>query len=235
MKTIVLDPGHGGSDPGAVNHDHHLNESDMTLDVCRRAKELLEKYDGLRVIMTREDDSFVSLTDRVRIANSHQTDAFVSYHFNSASNPNVPLSFEGFTTPGETEADKLATSILQRHAKGFPDQTPRFGMTDGDPDKEASFYVLRKTHAPAFLMEGEFIHTDHGARFIGDTTNRQRMARAAAYGILDFLGIKAGQATANTPPAVGEADMPKQIDLEKLRAHAKTITTNAQAILSLTD
>jgi len=235
MKTIVLDPGHGGSDPGAVNRKHNLEEADMTLDVCRRIKAILNDFGTLRVIMTRDSDASVSLPERVRISNRYQTAAFLSYHFNSASNPNVPLSFEGFTTPGKTKADALATAVLQRHAKAFPDQTPRFGLTDGDPDKEASFYVIRKTHAPAFLMEGEFIHTDHGAKFIADPQNRERMARAAAYGLLDFLGIKAGQATANTPPAVGEADLPKQIDLEHLRAHAETIATNARSILSLTD
>lgn len=184
---IVLDPGHGGHDPGAVNPAHGLQEKDLTLKVCQIAKALLAGHPRVSVILTREQDCFLSLSERAEIAN--EADAFVSYHFNSASSPDVPLSFEGFTTPGQNNSDRLAEAIIARHAKLFPEQEGRFDNSDGDMDKEANFAVIRRANCPSFLMEGEFIHTDHGAEFLSRPATLHRMAQAVAFGLLDFFDL----------------------------------------------
>ena len=82
FKTIVIDPGHGGRDPGA----HGLRgteEKDVTLRVALKLRDILSKEPGLRVLMTRERDVFVELEDRAKFANSNEADLFVSIHVNS--------------------------------------------------------------------------------------------------------------------------------------------------------
>lgn len=81
-KTIVIDPGHGGKDPGALGL-RHTAEKDITLKVALRLRELLNKQPGVRVLMTREQDVFVELEERARFANKHEADLFVSIHVNS--------------------------------------------------------------------------------------------------------------------------------------------------------
>ena len=80
--TIVIDPGHGGKDPGALGL-RHTEEKDITLKVGLQLRELLRKQPGVRVLMTREQDVFVELEERARFANKHEADLFVSIHVNS--------------------------------------------------------------------------------------------------------------------------------------------------------
>ncbi len=82
FKTIVLDPGHGGKDPGARGL-RGTEEKDITLRVALRLRDLLSKQPGVRVLMTRDQDVFVELEERAKFANRHEADLFVSIHVNS--------------------------------------------------------------------------------------------------------------------------------------------------------
>ncbi|MDZ4733921.1 MAG: N-acetylmuramoyl-L-alanine amidase [Nitrospirota bacterium] len=82
FKTIVIDPGHGGKDPGARGRQG-TEEKDITLKVALKLRDLLSKQPGIRVLMTRERDEFVELEDRAKFANGQQADLFVSIHVNS--------------------------------------------------------------------------------------------------------------------------------------------------------
>ena len=82
IETIVLDPGHGGKDPGAIGRDG-LAEKEVVLDVALRLRDLLRERLGKRVIMTRDKDEFIELDDRAKFANGHKADLFVSIHINS--------------------------------------------------------------------------------------------------------------------------------------------------------
>ncbi len=82
FTTIVIDPGHGGRDPGAHGH-RGTEEKDITLKVGLKLRELLKRDPGVRVLMTRERDVFVELEDRARFANGNEADLFVSIHVNS--------------------------------------------------------------------------------------------------------------------------------------------------------
>ena len=197
MKRIVcLDPGHGGSDPGALG-PNGLKESQMALDVCLRIRKILLPF--VDVIMTRTNDKFVTLSNRAKIANDARAEKFLSYHFNSAESPTAH-GWEIFTTRGVTSSDALASAIGVRQTAGFPNQRQRADFADGDIDKEANFAVLRKTNMSAVLIEGEFIHTDKGADFINQPDNRQKMAEVAAYGLLDNMGINPLSGKPTTPP-----------------------------------
>ena len=82
FKTIVIDPGHGGKDPGAIGRTG-VTEKDVVLDIGLRLRSLIQQRLGIKVIMTRDDDTFISLDDRTLIANSKKADLFVSIHVNS--------------------------------------------------------------------------------------------------------------------------------------------------------
>jgi len=82
FKTIVIDPGHGGKDPGARGQ-RGTEEKDITLKVALKLRDLLSKQPGVRILMTRERDEFVELEDRAKFANGQQADLFVSIHVNS--------------------------------------------------------------------------------------------------------------------------------------------------------
>ena len=82
IKTIVLDPGHGGKDPGAIGISG-LTEKEVSLDIAFRLRDLIQKELGKSVIMTRDSDTYVSLEDRTLLANSQHADLFVSIHTNS--------------------------------------------------------------------------------------------------------------------------------------------------------
>jgi len=87
ITTIVLDPGHGGKDPGAVGRKLKATEKELNLGVCLKLKTLLEKELGMKVLLTRSDDRFVSLQDRTKFANEKKADLFVSLHTNSSKSP----------------------------------------------------------------------------------------------------------------------------------------------------
>lgn len=82
IKLIVIDPGHGGKDPGAIGQ-HRTAEKDVTLQVGLKLRDLITKYLGVSVLMTRDRDVFVELGDRAKFANSKDADLFVSIHVNS--------------------------------------------------------------------------------------------------------------------------------------------------------
>ena len=82
MTTIVIDPGHGGKDPGALGH-RGTEEKDITLKVALKLRDLLSRHRGVRILMTRERDEFIELGDRAKFANRHEADLFVSIHVNS--------------------------------------------------------------------------------------------------------------------------------------------------------
>ena len=187
LPLVVLDPGHGGRDPGAINKLLGVTEAEMTLDVCRRAEALLSNC--CEVVLTRGKDCYVSLSARPALANKLKADVFVSYHFNAANNRKTALSFEGFTTPGQNHSDRLCQAILEAHGRLLPEQSLRADRKDGDDDKEANFAVIRGTHCPSCLIEGEFIHTLHGAELIANDNKRQLMALAVALGVKKFLGM----------------------------------------------
>lgn len=213
--TVTLDAGHGGHDPGAVNRKHKLEEADMALDVVMRAGRILIQY--VDVVYTRTNDTFISLSERPAISNRANADVFVSYHFNSASSSNTDSSWEIYTTPGQNRSDKLADCIGLHHAVLFPEQAGRSDMRDGDIDKEANFAVLRRTDHPSVLMEGEFIHTDHGAALISKPENRQRMAQAVAEGVLDYLGIN--RTTEKQTPIISYESLTTEERLDRLEQH----------------
>jgi N-acetylmuramoyl-L-alanine amidase len=199
FTTVVLDPGHGGYDKGAISSYGY--EKDFALDVARGIKPLLEAK-GLKVIMTRDSDIFVPLELRARIANAAKDAVFVSIHFNATdSNPNAS-GFEIFSlTPRgapSTADDALALRFMNMQA-GSPVDAPSLALsmsvyhsvlghfTEADRGiKRARFAVLRLTKIPAVLVEGGFLTQLGESRLIAKSAWRAKLAESIASGILGY-------------------------------------------------
>lgn len=160
MKTkrplILIDPGHGGRDPGAVAAN--ATESSINMSVAHVLGPMLFS-DGFDVHYTRYFDQFPSLADRVALADALKPDLFLSLHCNSATSPGAN-GMEVFTSKGKTRSDDAATCLINALNHRFPDSKFRADWTDGDPDKEADFYVLNNTKCPAVLVEMGFLSND---------------------------------------------------------------------------
>ena len=177
MKTVCVDPGHGGRDPGATAGGSE--EATIVLDVCCRLRDILRGH--VVVVMTRDDDSFLDLRARSTLSNLAEADVFLSVHCNSAYN-HMASGWELFTSVGETQADRLGELVSQHHAATFPDQVDR-------GQKEVNFSVLRRTSAPAILVELGFLSNDQERSWLEQEDVRQGHAEYIAAGILEFLGV----------------------------------------------
>jgi N-acetylmuramoyl-L-alanine amidase len=122
IKTIVLDPGHGGRDPGAVGRSIGAREKDINLSVSLMLKEYLEQELGLNVLLTRSDDRFVSLQERTRFANDNKADLFISIHTNASrdrSSRGIEMYY--LSTAKTTEAravEALENSVVEKYEGG---------------------------------------------------------------------------------------------------------------------
>jgi N-acetylmuramoyl-L-alanine amidase len=174
FHTVVLDAGHGGHDRGARALSGK-NEKDLCLDVALRMKPLLERA-GLRVVMTRTTDRFIPLSQRVQASNRIRGSIFVSVHFNWARR-RAARGIETYHYVNSPQSRRLAANIQQELLRAY--STPNRGV------KTARFYVLRNNQRPAVLMELGFLSNPEDNRFVQDPRVRQRLAEAAARGIIE--------------------------------------------------
>lgn len=142
-KTVIIDPGHGGKDKGA--YWYGISEKTLTLDVAKKVEALLRSK-GIKVLMTRKSDQYVSIQDRASIANNHSDAIFVSIHFNAHTNSSVK-GIETFYL--SSKGKKLASSIQSRLARRI--------NTRNRGSKKYHYAVLRKTRGVAALVECGFI------------------------------------------------------------------------------
>lgn len=160
-------------------------EKDVVLKVANQLFEMLRLDERFTLLArTRSSDVFTPLTDRARFANTNGA-KLVSIHANAGGG----TGFECFTTPGQTESDKLATALLESYAAAFPAWATRYDMKDGDPDKEARFTVLTNTEGPAVLFELGFMDRPEDLRRMIAPDFAERAARALYMGILKHEGL----------------------------------------------
>ena len=173
---IVIDPGHGGKDPGAIAVNR-LYEKEVNLDVAGMLSRELE-ISGHTVSMTRSTDRFVELDDRVLFSNSRRADLFVSIHADAAPN----RSAQGFTVYVARQASResvAAAEAIRRRlsATGAQDRGVR----------RADFRVLKKTRSPAVLVELGFLSNAEEARRLARVDYRRQLTDAIREGIDDYF------------------------------------------------
>ena len=173
--VIIIDPGHGGRDPGAIGLGG-LRETDVVLDISHQVTQILEQ-NGIQAIMTRTDERTIDLAPRTQLANRVNADLFVSIHANAVGG-------------GRTEVNGLETfyyqsgSLLAQYIQNSMLQS--FNMNNRGV-KRARFYVLRHSRMPAVLVETGFLTGSYDSQILADPTQRTRMAEAIARGILQYV------------------------------------------------
>ncbi len=191
----LLDNGHGGIIDGVYTtapKKMYTFEDGMTVYegdfnrcvVTKIARKL--KANGINHTVLVPELEDISLGARVRRADAHYaTDKsciFVSIHGNGGKG----TGFEVFTSVGQTRSDAIAEVFFQKLAKQFPEKVGRRDTSDGDSDKEAQFYVLRKTDCPAILTENFFMDRYEDAKLMLSNEGQERIANAHVEAILEI-------------------------------------------------
>jgi N-acetylmuramoyl-L-alanine amidase len=172
---ICIDPGHGGSDPGAIGRSpFRVEEKQVNLAVGVLLEAQLEGM-GHWVILTRRADRSLGLAARAEFANRLGADLFVSLHSNAAGAAETQ-GFEIFSFPGSDRGAAIAARVLQSLTAAFPTHRNR-GV------KEADFAVLRLTSMPAILVELEFLTNPAQLTFLANPANQALLSSALADGI----------------------------------------------------
>lgn len=200
ISTIIIDPGHGGKDPGTVNR--YGNEKDYNLKVAKKLKAELEKLRVFKVVMTRETDKALSLSQRVAFANKYSNALFISIHFNSGGRRGG--SAEGI------ETFTLSPVGVAHYGRGLKssDFEARTGNTQdsanvalatavhsnvllmsGRPDRgirRARYSVLTGVKHPAVLLEGGFMSHHFESRLINNDAYQNTLAKAMAKAVVKY-------------------------------------------------
>lgn len=177
---IVLDPGHGGRDPGAVSRG--LTEKNVVLTVSNEAKRYLEaNFKGVRVEVTRSTDVYLSLTDRAAFANRLSADYFVSLHMNAHNG--AANGFESFIFNGG-----VSQETIRRQQDIHRYLTQQMGVNDRGM-KRANFSVLRNTQMPALLIEYLFIDHPEDNKKLQDSNYLRWLGRITAESIASSYNL----------------------------------------------
>ncbi len=181
--TIVLDPGHGGSDPGAVS-PKGTKEKDVNLKIGLKARDALEslKYD---VIMTRSDDTFVNLYERANIANRNDADIFLSIHHNSTLNNGVK-GLEILYCPRDLGTNKLDDQypLAEAISKGILKTT---NGSDRGIIQRPNLVVIRETNMPAVLVEVGYLSNESDEANIISDAYQNKVVEGMVLGILNYF------------------------------------------------
>lgn len=176
-KTVVLDAGHGGSDPGAISVTKK-KEKDFNLAVVLKVQQLLQNDPNINLVLTRESDTYPTLQDRVKIAESVNADIFISVHANSGS-----ASASGVETYYTRAASLDLANVMHKHlveASGLADRKVR----------TQSLHVTRETTMPAVLLECGYLSNKSDDALLATDEYRSKVAQGIADGIKEYLGLQ---------------------------------------------
>lgn len=173
-KLIVIDPGHGGSEPGAVVGS--IMEKDLNLDISLKLKALLEA-NGVMVQMTRDDDTFVNLYTRAGIANELDADLFISIHNNSAGSGATGTETLYYPRPENAIFAQAIQNAMARHV----------GLKDRGIVERPGVVVTRETKMLSALVEVAFMTNENDLALLMTDEFRQKAAEGIFQGIMDYL------------------------------------------------
>ncbi|WP_261378417.1 N-acetylmuramoyl-L-alanine amidase family protein [Paenibacillus agilis] len=175
-KTIVIDPGHGGKDPGSIGQLGTI-ERDMTLQMSKEIEQELMERTGATVLLTREQDEAVDLQQRVDVATEAGADLFLSIHFDAFTTNDV----EGMTTYHKNSKDQpIAQAVHDRLMEKDFDTRDR-GVRVGD------FYVLRENTVPALLLELGYISNEKDETRMRSLQFHKEASEAIVNGVIDYF------------------------------------------------
>ncbi len=176
--VVIIDPGHGGHDPGTLGGDTPTApEKDITLAIGTVVVARLEAQ-GVRVIATRTTDEFLELDERGALADRHRASLFVSIHADAADSPSASGATFYIRPAGDAPSRRAAAAIAAKF---------RSAAIKSRGTARAEFRVLVSHSRPAVLVECGYLTNADDARKLNDREYQQAVARAIAGGILDFL------------------------------------------------
>ena len=173
-KMIIIDPGHGGNDTGALRGS--TLEKDLTLKIALKVRDCLREKGLKNIILTRYNDKTLSLDDRVQIANKKDADIFVSIHINAS----VKSEINGIETHYYTDNGYNVAKIIHKELMNNVDAMDR-GLF------KSKFYVINHTEAPAVLLELGFISNEQERSSLNSSKRQMDSAQAIADGIVNYL------------------------------------------------
>ncbi len=173
-KVIIIDPGHGGNDTGAMRGN--VLEKDLTLAIALKVRNCLLEKGFNNIIMTRSSDKTLTLDNRVQIANENNADIFVSIHINAS----VKSEIKGIETHYYTESGYGVAKVIHKEL------TENINAIDRGLFK-SKFYVINHTEAPAVLLELGFISNEQERNALNSEQRQLESAQAIADGIADYL------------------------------------------------
>mgnify|MGYP003617330674 FL=1 len=197
MKVVLLDNGHGEDTKGKRSPDGSLLEYAYTREIVNMCAKELE-LSGVKVIKLAPEKQDISLGERCRRAklycNQYGTEnvILVSIHCNAAGSGQWlnARGWEVYTTPGATKADKLATELAKVAESTLVGMKIRKDLSDGDPDKEAGFYILVHVPCPAVLTENLFQDNKEDVEFLLSEKGKEAITKIHVEGIKNYLSIK---------------------------------------------
>ena len=176
-KVIIIDAGHGGKDTGAIKDG--VNEKDVTLEIVQRLKEELSNRGFKYVYMTREDDVYWTLAERVEFISAKHGDAFVSIHLNSSVKPEV----RGFETHYYSDQGYALAQVIHSELSSQLSEYDR-GLF------KSKFYVINHEIAPAILIEVGFLSNDSERRELLTPERQNATVKAVADGLIKYFQAK---------------------------------------------
>ena len=198
---ILIDNGHGIFTPGKRSPDGEFREAIYNREIARRVTSDLKDRGYDAELLVPEDDD-ISLQERCRRANAqcllHGKNhvILVSIHVNAAGDGTKWMNATGwsvYTSIGKTAADQLATCLCEAAIKNFPGRRIRTDWSDGDPDFEEGFYILRHTLCPAVLTESFFMDNPDDLHFLQSRTGKQAVVDTHMEGITEYLAMNEGR------------------------------------------
>ncbi len=207
MVKIFIDPGHGGSDPGAIGNG--LQEKNLTLQIATTLQNiLLNEYDGVSLLMSRTGDQTVSLSERTTAANNWGADFYMSIHINSGGG----TGFESYIYPGVGAPTTTYQTIIHDEIVKVVDFANR-------GKKTADFHVLRESNMPAMLTENGFIDNSTDASKLKSGAFLTTIARGHANGLARAFNLT------KKPTVLYKV----QIGAFSVKANADNLATEAKA------
>ena len=215
IRTIVIDAGHGGKDPGASYG--RLKEKDVVLDIAKKVRDLLSRDKDLKVYMTRSKDIFIPLEERTAIANKYKADLFISIHANAARNKKVSgVETYVFNVTNDRAALEVAALENQATTKSISDlqgilkdilkyskleeslllagavqkslvKKVRLSKSQNKGVKQAPFYVLVGATMPSILIETGFLSHTGDAKKLSTASYRDQVAEGIYQGLRDYI------------------------------------------------
>ena len=195
---ILIDNGHGIQTKGKRSPDGTLLEYAYTRELARQIVKILKSRDYDSELLVPEDDD-IPLSERVRRTNAHcqafgKTNVIlISIHVNAAGDGSKWMNATGwscYTCKGQTESDRLADCLYDAAIKNFPDRRIRKDYSDGDPDWEENFYILRHSLCPAVLTENFFMDSLYDRYFLLNEAGKQAIVDTHVEGIIEYLHFR---------------------------------------------